>query len=90
MVGAQVARYLIKHSLGAKMSGKERWTNADKKFELFSGYVFSSILPNISLIFRMYFRLDMKDMGYRSEAGTKPKTVEAVAGFKHDFRFDVL
>lgn len=37
MVGSQVARYMEKQALGAKMGGKQRWTNADKKFELFSG-----------------------------------------------------
>jgi hypothetical protein len=39
MVGIPVSKYLAKHSLGLKMSGNERWTNADKEFELFSGYV---------------------------------------------------
>jgi len=37
MVGLPVARYMEAHSLGAKMSGSERWTVADKEFALFQG-----------------------------------------------------
>lgn len=37
MVGAPVAKWIIKNRLGKKMSGAERWTAADKEFELFSG-----------------------------------------------------
>lgn len=37
MVGQPVARYALKHELGLKMAGKERWSSADKEFELYSG-----------------------------------------------------
>lgn len=43
MVGQPVARYITKHSLGAKMGGKERWTDADKEFQLFSGLEISDM-----------------------------------------------
>jgi hypothetical protein len=37
MVGRPVSDYIAKHHLGPKMSGKERWTEKDKEFQLESG-----------------------------------------------------
>lgn len=37
MVGSTVSRYMKKYALGAKMSGKERWTAEDRHFELDKG-----------------------------------------------------
>ncbi len=37
MVGQSVAQYMVRHALGSKMAGRERWSSEDKEFALFSG-----------------------------------------------------
>ena len=79
MVGAPVAKWIIKNKIGEKMSGSERWTATDKEFELFSG------LEKSDQGYEKDARRKPKRLMEKEELLSNPGATQHIVTHRHDF-----